>query len=82
MDSKNSLRNLASLDPGEDHWLMDFMPNHLLGKNPNPILRASWEIRLRQQDFIKWRSSLEEHCLLFDRASKGNPSVAGGGGTS
>ena len=80
MDSKNSLINSASLDLGEDHWLMDFVPNHHHRKNPNSVLRGCWEVRLEEQDFIKWRSTLEEHCLFFDGASKGNPSVAGGGG--
>jgi len=39
-----------------------------------------WEIRLVEQDFIKWRSNLEDHCLFFDGASKGNPGIAGAGG--
>ena len=33
-----------------------------------------------EQEFIKWRSSLDEWCLFFDGASKGNPGQAGGGG--
>eukprot|EP00253_Pinus_taeda_P006677 PITA_06677 len=39
-----------------------------------------WKIWLEDQEFIKWRSALEEHCLFFDGASKGNPGVAGSGG--
>ena len=31
-------------------------------------------------DFIKWRSVLNEWCLFFDGALKGNPGKAGGGG--
>ena len=42
--------------------------------------KASWEIRLAEMDFIKWRSVLNEWCLFFDGASKGNPGQAGGGG--
>ena len=33
-----------------------------------------------EQEFIKWRSALDEWCLFFDGASKGNPGQAGGGG--
>jgi len=35
---------------------------------------------LDEQEFIKWNSTLDEWCLFFDGASKGNPSQAGGGG--
>ena len=33
-----------------------------------------------KQEFIKWRSALDEWCLFFDGALKGNPVQAGGGG--
>ena len=33
-----------------------------------------------EQEFLKWRSTLDEWWLLFDGASKGNPGRAGGGG--
>ena len=39
-----------------------------------------WEIRLEEQEFIKWRSSLNEHILQVHGASKGNPGPAGSGG--
>ena len=35
---------------------------------------------MAEQDFLKWRSSLDEWYLFFDGASKGNPGKAGGGG--
>jgi ribonuclease HI len=35
---------------------------------------------MEEEEFIKWHSSLEEHCLYFDGASKGNHGVEGGGG--
>lgn len=35
---------------------------------------------MEEQEFLKWRSSLDEWCLFFDGASKGNPGQAGGGG--
>ena len=46
----------------------------------NPPQKLNWEIRLDEQEFIKWRSALDEWCLFFDGASKGNPGQAGGGG--
>jgi len=50
-------------------------------RSPTPaIANSNWEIRLGEQEFIKWRSALNEHCLFFDGASKGNPGIAGGGG--
>lgn len=33
-----------------------------------------------EQEFLRWRSSLDDWWLLFDGASKGNPGRAGGGG--
>ena len=45
----------------------------------NPPQKLNWEIRLDEQEFIKWNSTLDEWCLFFDGASKGNPGQAGGG---
>ena len=41
---------------------------------------SPWEIRLEEQEFIKWRSALNKHILHVDGASKGNPGPAGSGG--
>ena len=49
-------------------------------KETKPPQKRNWEIQMEEQDFIKWRSALEEWCLFFDGASKGNPGQAGGGG--
>jgi ribonuclease HI len=35
---------------------------------------------MEEQEFLKWRSSINEWCLFFDGVSKGNPGQAGGGG--
>ena len=35
---------------------------------------------MNEQEFIKWRSALDEWCLFFDGASKWNPGQARGGG--
>jgi ribonuclease HI len=45
-----------------------------------PPRHRKWEIRLPEQEFLKWRASLDDWWLLFDGASKGNPGRAGGGG--
>ena len=49
---------------------------------PNKPQIAHWEIRLDERDFISWKSSLNEPCLFFDGASKGNPGSAGCGGVN
>ena len=80
LEAKALLRNARDLDGEEDQWLNELVPDNQLRPTPKPSLSFAWEIRLEEQEFIKWRSSLEDHCLFFDGASKGNPGVVGGGG--
>jgi len=80
LDTKPAIRNEAALDSEEELWLKDLVPNYVFKPLPPAISQANWEIRLEEQEFIKWCSALEEHCLFFDGASKGNPGAAGGGG--
>ena len=80
LEANATLRNARDLDDEEDQWLNELVPDHQLIPGPKPSLPAAWEIRLEEKEFIKWRSSLEDHYLFFDGASKGNPGVAGGGG--
>ena len=47
---------------------------------PNHSHIAQWEIRLDELEFISSKASLNELCLFFNEASKGNPGLAGGGG--
>ena len=47
---------------------------------PNHANIADWEIRLDEPGFINWKASLNELCLFFDGALKGNPGLAGCGG--
>ena len=56
------------------------VPNHQNQSLPNQSHIAQWEIRLDELEFISWKASLNELCLFFDGASKGNPGLAGGGG--
>ena len=53
------------------------LQNRNLANHPQT---AQWEIRLDETEFMSWKSSLNEPCLFFDEASKGNPGLAGGGG--
>lgn len=80
LEAQLSIRNGMLLDIEEDQWLKELAPNHQ--NKPIPLAKAPahWEIRLEEQEFIKWRSALDEHCLFFDGASKGNSGAAGGSG--
>ena len=69
-----------SLAKEEEHWLKEFVSNLKERSSPPASAHANWEIRLDEHEFIRWRSALDDHCLFFDGASKGNPGVAGGGG--
>ena len=64
----------------EDQWFKEFQPHQNSNEAKHLSHKANWEIRLAEMDFIKWRSVLNEWCLFFDGASKGNPGQAGGGG--
>lgn len=80
LDTKHGLRNEAALDNAEEIWLKELVPNYDPKTIPPAIHQANWEIRLEEQEFIKWRSALGEHCLFFDGASKGNLGATSGGG--
>lgn len=55
-------------------------PNTQLFPLSHALKLAAWEIRLEESEFLTWRATLNEVCLFFDGASKGNPGVVGGGG--
>lgn len=80
LEANISSRNEMSLTKDEEQWLKELIPN--LKERPIPPApgQANWEIRLEELEFIKWKSALEDHCLFFDGASKGNPGIAGSGG--
>ena len=75
-----SLKNTSLLLPAESQWLDQIDPKHKLRSWPAQSKFAEWENRLDEPDFINWKASLNEICLFFDGASKGNPGKAGGGG--
>ena len=80
IDSKPSIHNKVRLDSIEEQWLKEIILHYQQCSNNLITQKESWEIRLEEKDFIKWRSKLEKHCLFFNGASKVNPRMAGGGG--
>ena len=80
LEAKVNLRNASALDVDYDLWLKGLVPILKLNSPPIPHATANWEISLGEQDFFKWRSTLGDHCLFFDGASKGNLGAVGGGG--
>jgi ribonuclease HI len=80
LNVKTSIRNSITLSAEEERWLKEFNRTQPDIKGTKPPQKRNWEIRMVEQDFLKWISSLDEWCLFFDGASKGNPGQAGGGG--
>ena len=72
LDHNPSLKDANQLLPEESQWLSQIVPNHQLRTWPNHTKIADWEIRMDESSFINWKSSLNELCLFFDGASKGN----------
>ena len=68
------------LDNEEDQWLKELVLNHQNRSIPLAKAPSHWEIFLEEQGFIKWRFALDDHCLFFNGAYKGNPGKVGGGG--
>jgi ribonuclease HI len=81
INAKPSIRNSATITEEEANWLKNFKSAHQNNNQPIPPRTRNWEIRLPEQEFLRWRSTLDDWWLLFDGASKGNPGRAGGGGT-
>jgi len=80
LNTKALNSNMTPLSAEEERWFKEFKPTHHSIEAINSPHKTNWEIRLAEMDFIKWRSALDEWCLFFDGASKGNPGQAGGGG--
>ena len=80
LNTKALKSTTTPLSAEEEQWIKEFQPNHHSIEVINSPHKSNWEIRLAEMDFIKWRSVLNEWCLFFDGASKGNPDQAGGGG--
>jgi len=80
INARPSVQNSAPTTKEEDNWIKVFRPTCQNHNQSTPPKLRKWEIRLPEQEFLRWRSSLEDWWLLFDGASKGNPGEAGGGG--
>jgi ribonuclease HI/exonuclease III len=78
--SKTNVTNEVTPNKDEYAWFHELEPSLLNRTKKIPKHYSHWEIRLEEQEFIKWRSSLEKHILQVDGASKGNPGPAGSGG--
>ena len=78
--SNSNINNEVIPDKDEYSWFHN-LDSSLLTRIKKTLKHySSWEIRLEEQEFIKWRSSLEKHVLHVDGASKGNPGYSGSGG--
>jgi len=80
INAKPSVQNSAPTTKEEDNWIKVFRPTCQNHTQSTPSKLRKWEIRLPEQEFLRWRSSLEDWWLQFDGASKGNPGKAEGGG--
>jgi ribonuclease HI len=80
LNSKTSIRNSTPLSVEEECWIKEIIQNQPGMKETKPPQKRNWEIWMEEQDFLKWISALDEWCLFFDGASKGNPGQARGGG--
>jgi hypothetical protein len=78
--SINLPTNKDKLIPIEEEWMSSLIPSSLTVSNAAQLSTYEWEIRLDPSNFTNWHKSLQRHSLFFDRASKGNPGEAGGGG--
>ena len=78
--SKVNLTNEVIPDREEYSWFHDLEPSLLTRSKNTTKHYSSWEIRLEEQEFIKWRASLNKHILHVDGASKGNLGPTGSGG--
>lgn len=80
LESNLSLSNSSQLLQEEFCWLSLLAPTHQPCTSRIIPQTEHWEIRLEETDFRRWITTLKDHCLFFDGASKGNPGSAGAGG--
>jgi ribonuclease HI len=73
-------KNSSVLELEEEQWLVQFKIQAQGGKKDNNSGQEAWEIRKEKQYFEDWKTKEKKHIFSFDRASKGNPGLAGGGG--
>ena len=72
LSTKPSIKNSTNLSPDEDRWLRELNLNQQTIEAFNPPQKVSWEIRLDEQEFIKWPRK-EIRVKLEEAASSLNP---------
>ena len=72
LSTKSSIKNSVNLSPEEDRWLREFNLNQQTTEALNPPQKLNWEIRLDEQEFIKWPRK-EIRVKLEEAASSLNP---------
>ena len=78
--SNSNITNEVTPDKDEYSWFHDLDSSLLARTKKTSKHYSPWEIRLEEEEFIKWRYSLEKHILHVDGAWKGNPGPTGSGG--
>jgi len=73
-------KNSRALEGEEEQWLVQFKIQNKVGEKVIFSGQEAWELRKGKQEFDEWKTKENKHILSFDRASKGNPGLAGGGG--
>ena len=75
------MQRISSIPPAMSNWLGCNLSSYLYGskkkKFPKPTASPPWRLRLSANIFSHWWKSKGVFTIFFDRASKGNPGVAG-----
>ena len=72
-------KNKTKLTTNKVNWMQSFNLSDLDTNMAKRTLEV-WEIRLDQSQFDNWMKERKIFKLFFDRASKGNQGIVGGGG--
>ena len=78
--SRPSLCLHSPLSRDEEVWFESLHPGAFRGLSIKVPLLQNWEIRKDKEGFETWCKEQGRSLLFFDRAAKGNPGEAGGGG--
>jgi ribonuclease HI len=68
------------LEPKEEQWIKIFKIRDHSQQIGSKGKHETWEIWKEEEDFEEWNRKRNQHILFFDKASKGNPLMEGGGG--
>ena len=71
-------KNNVGLTDKELNWLQNLNIQAVNSNAPKKL--EEWEVRLDKSQFENWLKEPKRFKFFFDRASKGNPGRAGGGG--